>query len=73
MHASAKSKLHVRPHRMVRVRLTQRRVRFHGARVVGPSYYPGLGEFYPPYANPCHFKLVFNGIYGAHRTYTCSW
>jgi hypothetical protein len=64
------ARMHVRHHREVRVR--RRHARFH--RVLGPSYYPGLGEFYPPYVNPCHFRRVWSGYYaGQWDTYTCSW
>jgi hypothetical protein len=44
----------------------------HRMRVAGPSYYPGLGEFYPPYVNPCHFRPYW-GAYPGYSTYTCSW
>jgi hypothetical protein len=41
--------------------------------VRGPSYYPGLGLFYPPYANPCHFRPGWNGYYGEYLSYSCGW
>ena len=43
------------------------------ARVLGPSYYPGLGVVYPPYANPCHFRPTLYAYYGEYLSYTCSW
>jgi hypothetical protein len=55
------------------VRRWKRHARFHAVRVLGPSYYPGLGEFYPPYANPCHFSRVWHGYYAGYWAYTCSW
>jgi hypothetical protein len=42
--------------------------------VLGPAYYPGLGEFDPPYPNVCHFNRVWSGYYaGLWSTYSCSW
>jgi hypothetical protein len=72
-HARATAMRRARHHRRVRERWSQRRARFHGVRVVGPSYYPGLGEFYPPYIDPCHFKPVWDGFYGGYWAYACSW
>ena len=70
--APKRARMHVRHHREVRMRRHRRRARFH--RVLGPSYYPGRGEFYPPYPNPCHFIRVWSGYYaGQWDTYTCSW
>ena len=43
------------------------------ARVLGPSYYPGQGLVYPPYANPCHFRPTLYAYYGEYLSYTCSW
>jgi hypothetical protein len=54
------SRTHVHYHASVRMR------------VAGPSYYPGLGEVYPPYVNPCHFRPYW-GAYPGYMTYTCSW
>jgi hypothetical protein len=65
------SRTHARYHGPAR-RWSRHHVRFH-ARVVGPSYYPGLGEFYPPYADPCHFRRVWQGYYAPYWTYACGW
>ena len=46
---------------------------FHAVRVLGPSYYPGLGEIYPPYANPCHISQTWSGYYAGSWTYRCFW
>jgi len=70
----ALSRTHAGHHGAVRHRWSRRYARFHAARVLGPSYYPGLGEFYPPYANPCHFSRVWSGYYaGLWSSYSCSW
>jgi hypothetical protein len=70
----APSRTHAGHHGAVRYRWSRRHVRFHAARVLGPSYYPGLGVFYPPYANPCHFSRVWSGYYaGLWSSYGCSW
>jgi hypothetical protein len=68
-----RSRTHARHHGRIRERGSRRHARFHAVPVTGPSYYPGLGEFYPPYPNPCHFRQVWDGFYGGYRTYTCSW
>jgi hypothetical protein len=70
--SAKRAHMHVRRHREVRVRRRRRHARFH--RVLGPSYYPGLGEFYPPSGHPCRFRRVWSGYYaGEWNTYTCSW
>jgi hypothetical protein len=70
----ALSPTHAGHHGAVRHRWSRRHVRFHAVRVLGPSYYPGLGEFYPPYANPCRFSRVWHGYYaGLWSSYGCSW
>ncbi len=68
----ALSRRHAGHHRGVRHRRSKRRARFHAARVLGPSYYPGLGEFYPPYPNPCHFSRLWSGYYVGYWAYSCS-
>jgi hypothetical protein len=60
-------------HGGVRRRWSRHHARFHAVRVLGPSYYPGLGEFYPPYANPCHYSRVWQGYYPGYWAYSCSW
>ena len=71
---AAPSRTHAGHHGAVRYRWSRRHVRFHAVRVLGPSYYPGLVEFYPPYANPCHFSPVWSGYYaGLWTSYGCSW
>jgi hypothetical protein len=69
----ALSPRHVRRHGAGRHRWSRRHARYHAPRVLGPSYYPGLGEFYPPYPNPCHFSRLWSGYYAGYPTYTCSW
>jgi hypothetical protein len=69
----APSRTHAGHHGAVRYRWSRRHVRFHAVRVLGLSYYPGLGEFYPPYANPCHFSRVWSGYYAPYWAYSCSW
>jgi len=69
----AQSRMHARHHGRVRHPWSKRHARFHAVRVLGPSYYPGLGEFYPPYANPCHFSRVWSGYYAGYWAYSCSW
>ncbi len=64
---------HAGHHGFVRHRWTRRRVRFYPVRVPGPSYYPGLGEFYPPHADPCHFSRVWQGYYAGYWAYGCFW
>ena len=59
----ALSRMHAGHHGRVHHHWRRRHGRYHAARVLGPSYYPGLGEFYPPYANPCHFSQVWSGYY----------
>ena len=44
-------------------RWRRRHGRYHAARVLGPAYYPGVGEFDPPYPNVCHFRQVWSGYY----------
>ena len=68
----ALSRKHAGHHRGVRHRWSKRHAQFHAARVLGPSYYPGLGEFYPPYPNPCHLRHVWAGYYaGLWSPYSC--
>jgi hypothetical protein len=57
----------------VRHRSRKRHGRFHAVRVLGPAYYPGLGEFDPPYPNVCHFRQVWSGYYAPYWAYSCSW
>jgi hypothetical protein len=53
--------------------LAQRRhARHYAARVIGPSYYPGLGIIYPPYADPCHWGRTWEGPWAGSRIYGCS-
>jgi hypothetical protein len=59
------------PAAAVRHRASRRHARFHAARPLGPSYYPGLGEFYPPSANPCRFSRAWNGDGVGFLTYSC--
>jgi hypothetical protein len=69
---SAPSRTHAGHRGAVRYRWSRRHVRFHAVRVEGRSYYPGLGEFYPPYTNPCHFSRVWSGYYaGLWNSYGC--
>jgi hypothetical protein len=67
------SRIHAGHHGVVRHRWTRRHARYQTVRALGPSYYPGLGEFYPPYANPCHFSRVWSGYYAGYWAYSCSW
>jgi hypothetical protein len=57
-------------------RLARHRSNRHGrayaARMIGPSYYPGLGLIYPPYPDPCHFSPMWHGYWVGYLTYTCS-
>jgi hypothetical protein len=70
----ALSRRHAGHHGGVRHRWSKRHARFHAARVLGPSYDPGFGEFYPPHANPCHFSQVWSGYYAGYwSSYGCSW
>jgi hypothetical protein len=69
----APSRRHAVHRGRVRHHRSKRHGRFHAARVIGPSYYPGLGEFYPPYPNPCHFRQVWDGYYAGYWAYGCSW
>ena len=62
---------HAGHHRGVRHRWNRRHARFHAVRVLGPSYYPGLGEFYPPYTDPCHFSRVWHGYCAGYWAYGC--
>ncbi len=57
----APSRMHAGHHRGVRHRWSRRHGRYHFTRVLGPAYYPGLGEFDPPYPNPCHFRQEWSG------------
>jgi hypothetical protein len=67
----ALSRRHAGHHRGVR---HQRHGRYHAARVLGPAYYPGLGDFDPPYPNVCHFNRVWSGYYAGYwSSYSCSW
>ena len=68
----ALSPVHARHHGHVRHRWRRRYGRYH-ARVLGPAYYPGVGEFYPPYPNLCHRSEVWSGYYAPYWTYSCSW
>jgi hypothetical protein len=53
--------------------LAQRRhARHYAAPVIGPSYYPGLGIVYPPYADPCHWGRTWEGPWVGSRVYSCS-
>jgi hypothetical protein len=70
---AAPSQTHAAHHRGVRHRWSKRRARFYAPRVLGPSYYPGLGEFYPPYADPCHFSRVWHGYFVGYWAYSCAW
>ena len=65
------SRAHVHHHASVRERGNRDYSRYPTVRVAGPSYYPGLGEFYPPYVNPCHFRPYW-GYYPGYLTYSCS-
>jgi hypothetical protein len=65
------SPAHARRHASVRAHRSRHYGRVPAVRVVGPSYYPGLGEFYPPYVNPCHFRPYW-GYDPGFMTYTCS-
>ena len=70
----ALSRRHAGHHRWVRHRWSRRHGRFHAVRVLGPAYYPGRGEFDPPYPNVCHFNRVWSGYYaGLWSSYSCSW
>ncbi|MGC2135017.1 MAG: hypothetical protein WA661_17370 [Xanthobacteraceae bacterium] len=70
----ALSRRHAGHHRGVRHRWSRRHGRYHFTRVLGPAYYPGLGEFDPPYPNVCHFNRVWSGYYaGLWSSYSCSW
>src|SRR5579862_2450989 len=44
----------------------------YAARVIGPSYFPGLGLVYPPYPDPCHWRPIGGGPWVGSWTYTCS-
>ncbi len=69
----ARSRMHARHHGRARARWSKRHGRSHAVQVLGPSYYPGLGEFYPPYVNPCHPRQVWSGYYAGYWAYSCSW
>ncbi len=73
--APALSRRHVGHHgRVVRYHWRRHHGRFRAVRLLGPAYYPGLGEFDPPYPNVCHFNRVWSGYYaGLWSTYSCSW
>ena len=66
------SRAHGHHHANVREPWTRGHSRYPTVRVAGPSYYPGLGEVYPPYVNPCHFRPYW-GYAPGYLTYTCSW
>jgi hypothetical protein len=62
-----------RAHRNHHGHLAQRRnARHYAARVLGPSYYPGLGIIYPPYADPCHWGRTWEGPWVGSWLYSCS-
>ena len=63
---------HARHHGRVHYRWRRRHGRYH-PRPLGPAYYPGVGEFYPPYPNVCHFRQVWSGHYAPYWVYSCSW
>jgi hypothetical protein len=50
----------------------RRRGQSYAARVIGPSYFPGLGVIYPPYPDPCHWLRVWEGPWVGSWMYTCS-
>jgi hypothetical protein len=59
-----------------RHRVHHRWRRHHGryhARSLGPAYYPGVGEFDPPYPDVCHESEVWSGYYAPYWKYSCSW
>jgi hypothetical protein len=58
---------HARPH----ARWSRRHISFRAWRLLGPSYYPGLGVVYPPYADPCHFTRIWHGYYVGHLEVAC--
>jgi hypothetical protein len=43
----------------------------YAARIIGPSYFPGLGIIYPPYPNPCRWVPAWNGAW-QYLAYSCS-
>ncbi len=69
----ALSPSHVRRHRRLHTHWRHHRARYHAVRVRGPSYYPGLGEFYPPSVNPCHQREFWSGYYAPYWAYSCGW
>ena len=66
-------RIHVRHRASAGAHWSRRHSRFWARRVLGPSYYPGLGEVYPPYVNPCHFRPTFYVYYGVYPSYACAW
>jgi hypothetical protein len=66
------SRAHVSHHGQLRHHWSRRHGRAYAARVIGPSYYPGLGVIYPPYPDPCHFSRVWHGYWMGYWMYTCS-
>jgi hypothetical protein len=67
----ALTRKHARHHGRVHYRWRRRHGRYH-ARPLGPAYYPGVGEFDPPYPNVCHFVRVWSGYYaGLWSSYGC--
>ena len=66
---TAASPTHVRRHGRVHHRWR----RHYRARPLGPAYYPGVGEFDPPYPDVCHQSQAWSGYYAPYRVYSCSW
>jgi hypothetical protein len=50
----------------------RRHPRYYAARVIGPSYFPGLGVIYPPYPDPCRWQSRWEGPWVGSWMYTCS-
>jgi hypothetical protein len=69
---TASSPTPVRHHGRVHHRWRRYHGRYH-ARPLGPAYYPGVGEFDPPYPNVCHQSEVWSGYYAPYWAYSCSW
>lgn len=68
----APSAAHIRHHGRIHHRWRRHHGRYY-VRPLGPAYYPGLGEFYPPYPNPCHPSRFWSGFYAGYPTYSCGW